>query len=1092
MQLPALDGTLSFESVVDFHLAHNADHTYAVFPAADTASETSKVSFLGWGRAVHRAAYRLRPSKNHGKGEVVALIANCDTLLYTAVLMGMIRGGLTPFPISPRNSGPAVCSMLEKTNCHRLVVTSSSVQGLIHATKAELDSKRYDLQVEEIPALKDLFPDLGNEDSSSGDFEPYPSLERLSPDDVLIYIHSSGSTGFPKPIAQTVRIIKDWCNQPPAMDVRGLHEDLVLGVAALPAFHTLGFTMQIILPLITGKRIALFHPRFPEPPVNPNPDNTLEALRLTGSNCVIAVPSFFEAWANSKEGVEFLASCEFAASSGGPLSSKVGDYLVSQGVRLVSLYGATEMGIPMSILPDANGKAPEDWQYIAITERSSPRWIPQGDGSYELQMLNTDTHHVAKINLADVDGYATSDVFVKHPTKENLWKVVGRSDDVLILANGEKTVPGPLEGMILAHPMVQGAIMFGRERNQVGVLVEPKAQYAFDPSDQAALAAFRNSIWPAVEEANDTAPAFSRIFKEMILVTSPWKPMMRAPKGTVMRKATLNEYAQEIEDLYETVEASTKAGDVAPPEFWTPPVVTKWLVEQAAAINNDDVPEVDMDLFAQGFDSLSATFLRNRIIGALRSSESPSAKQAASQVNQNIVFANPTIKQLANKLMSLVDPQAADASSHDPAAEMIDMIAKYSATLADPKEPKAVVLLTGSTGTLGTHLLFQLLRNENVAKVYAYNRKSSAASSSERQKAAFVDKGFDAGLLEDAVAPLKVEFLEGDAAHENLGLDPAVYAELQRTCTHIIHNAWRLDFNLSLSSFESHVAGVRSLLALSLSSPHWSRVRFLFTSSIAVLQHWDTDKGPAPEEGALDAKVAVGNGYGESKYVAEQLILKTPLQSTSFRIGQISGGEPSGSWALTDWVPIMIKSSIGLGALPNSNGMVSWLPMHSVAQSILDVAFTPEGGRISRTLHLVHPRPVPWTNVVREVRAALIERGVAKIAEGQTAESTQQAVLPLVPFDKWVELVKKRSNNPSKEDLEKIPAIKLLEFFTSIASGDLEAEKKGLREYEMGNWARLATTEAVKACETMKNMPQIGKRDVDMWIDYWISKGLFQ
>ncbi|EPQ53300.1 acetyl-CoA synthetase-like protein [Gloeophyllum trabeum ATCC 11539] len=1023
MQLPALDGTLSFESVVDFHLAHNADHTYAVFPAADTASETSKVSFLGWGRAVHRAAYRLRPSKNHGKGEVVALIANCDTLLYTAVLMGMIRGGLTPFPISPRNSGPAVCSMLEKTNCHRLVVTSSSVQGLIHATKAELDSKRYDLQVEEIPALKDLFPDLGNEDSSSGDFEPYPSLERLSPDDVLIYIHSSGSTGFPKPIAQTVRIIKDWCNQPPAMDVRGLHEDLVLGVAALPAFHTLGFTMQIILPLITGKRIALFHHRFPEPPVNPNPDNTLEALRLTGSNCVIAVPSFFEAWANSKEGVEFLASCEFAASSGGPLSSKVGDYLVSQGVRLVSLYGATEMGIPMSILPDANGKAPEDWQYIAITERSLPRWIPQGDGSYELQMLNTDTHHVAKINLADVDGYATSDVFVKHPTKENLWKVVGRSDDVLILANGEKTVPGPLEGMILAHPMVQGAIMFGRERNQVGVLVEPKAQYAFDPSDQAALAAFRNSIWPAVEEANDTAPAFSRIFKEMILVTSPWKPMMRAPKGTVMRKATLNEYAQEIEDL------------------------------------------------------LSATFLRNRIIGALRSSESPSAKQAASQVNQNIVFANPTIKQLANKLVSLVDPQAADASSHDPAAEMIDMIAKYSATLAGPKEPKAVVLLTGSTGTLGTHLLFQLLRNENVAKVYAYNRKSSAASSSERQKAAFVDKGFDAGLLEDAVAPLKVEFLEGDAAHENLGLDPAVYAELQRTCTHIIHNAWRLDFNLSLSSFESHVAGVRSLLALSLSSPHWSRVRFLFTSSIAVLQHWDTDKGPAPEEGALDAKVAVGNGYGESKYVAEQLILKTPLQSTSFRIGQISGGEPSGSWALTDWVPIMIKSSIGLGALPNSNGMVSWLPMHSVAQSILDVAFTPEGGRISRTLHLVHPRPVPWTNV---------------IAEGQTAESTQQAVLPLVPFDKWVELVKKRSNNPSKEDLEKIPAIKLLEFFTYIASGDLEAEKKGLREYEMGNWARLATTEAVKACETMKNMPQIGKRDVDMWIDYWISKGLFQ
>jgi hypothetical protein len=54
---------------------------------------------------------------------------------------------------------------------------------------------------------------------------------------------------------------------------------------------------------------------------------------------------------------------------------------------------------------------------------------------------------------------------------------------------------------------------------------------------------------PIVEEANSIAPAFSRIFKELILVADYKKPFLRAGKGTVMRKATLDLYAQEVEVL---------------------------------------------------------------------------------------------------------------------------------------------------------------------------------------------------------------------------------------------------------------------------------------------------------------------------------------------------------------------------------------------------------------------------------------------------------------------------------------------------------------------------------------------------------------
>jgi hypothetical protein len=56
-------------------------------------------------------------------------------------------------------------------------------------------------------------------------------------------------------------------------------------------------------------------------------------------------------------------------------------------------------------------------------------------------------------------------------------------------------------------------------------------------------------VRPIIEEANQNAPAFSRIFKEMILFTSSDKPLPRSGKGTVQRKAAITLYATEIESM---------------------------------------------------------------------------------------------------------------------------------------------------------------------------------------------------------------------------------------------------------------------------------------------------------------------------------------------------------------------------------------------------------------------------------------------------------------------------------------------------------------------------------------------------------------
>jgi long-subunit acyl-CoA synthetase (AMP-forming) len=84
---------------------------------------------------------------------------------------------------------------------------------------------------------------------------------------------------------------------------------------------------------------------------------------------------------------------------------------------------------------------------------------------------------------------------VPHPTKPNLWQIVGRADDVLIHSSGEKTVPGPFEKALSHSPLIIGVVMFGRQRDQPGVLVEPSTEYQVDVNNEAQVVSFRNKLW---------------------------------------------------------------------------------------------------------------------------------------------------------------------------------------------------------------------------------------------------------------------------------------------------------------------------------------------------------------------------------------------------------------------------------------------------------------------------------------------------------------------------------------------------------------------------------------------------------------------
>ena len=104
-QLVPLDGSLNvLPGFIDFHAKHNPTRAWAKFPSFSNPSEATSVSFGDFAKATHRIAHTLRPGRAGNDGEVVAVFIHCDTILYLALLAGLVRAGFVvwsyhiPFP----------------------------------------------------------------------------------------------------------------------------------------------------------------------------------------------------------------------------------------------------------------------------------------------------------------------------------------------------------------------------------------------------------------------------------------------------------------------------------------------------------------------------------------------------------------------------------------------------------------------------------------------------------------------------------------------------------------------------------------------------------------------------------------------------------------------------------------------------------------------------------------------------------------------------------------------------------------------------------------------------------------------------------
>ena len=109
-----------------------------------------------------------------------------------------------PFPISPRLPPAAIAHLLRVTDAKRLLLSKATLPGVEQQLMAELQSLApgFDLVIDSMPSVSDLYPDLGKRVGFDGPLDEFAPVSQLLSNTAII-IHSSGTTGLPKPIRQS-------------------------------------------------------------------------------------------------------------------------------------------------------------------------------------------------------------------------------------------------------------------------------------------------------------------------------------------------------------------------------------------------------------------------------------------------------------------------------------------------------------------------------------------------------------------------------------------------------------------------------------------------------------------------------------------------------------------------------------------------------------------------------------------------------------------------------------------------------------------------------------------------------------------------
>ncbi|KAJ3878281.1 hypothetical protein F5051DRAFT_328254 [Lentinula edodes] len=466
--------------------------------------------------------------------------------------------------------------------------------------------------------------------------------------------------------------------------------------------------------------------------------------------------------------------------------------------------------------------------------------------------------------------------------------------------------------------------------------------------------------------------------------------------------------------------------------------------------SNDFSPHIPFTSY--GIDSLSAS----QLSFSLRSVIDISQIQLLGDISLNDIYQRfMTAEVQANtRVVNLTSTITSPTSGiQETLAKYMNFLPRQSSTnfSSPPLESPSVVLLTGSTGALGCAILAHLISEKAITHIFALSRKHAHVPLVQRQRAAFLENGYAIELLSSS----RLTLVEGDLSLPNFGMDMEIF---KRAITHIIHNAWKVNFSEPLSAYENLLYGTCKLIDFASSVQNRALPALSYISTVGVKQGRDGEV--LLEEQLQDSRLVISTGYAESKWVAEQIVCAArslcSLNASVIRVGLLSGSI-NGHWDTSHWFPSLVESGHHVGCLPDGDELVSWLPTDMAAAAVVELRHSTVA-----VLNVVHPNPVKWGTIMAELSGTLH--------------------LPLVPYVEWFGCIEGISREQATLSAQKpiFGALKLLDMF-----------RYGVKPHpgfeSMGLLPEAVFTQSLQLSSTLKaaQKEQIGTRDIQKWVAKW-------
>lgn len=276
------------------------------------------------------------------------------------------------------------------------------------------------------------------------------------------------------------------------------------------------------------------------------------------------------------------------------------------------------------------------------------------------------------------------------------------------------------------------------------------------------------------------------------------------------------------------------------------------------------------------------------------------------------------------------------------------------------------IAIIGSTGFLGPYIVAALLETAPHIDILCLNRSHDAKDRTTTAVRRIVSDG--------SINLSRLQFVETDITRPYLGLESAQAVELASQIDELIFSAWDSNWIKPLQQFDPFLKGITN--AVSFCTLSSRRVRITSISSICAVGNWPLfhrSHPKIPEEVIDDRRCAMPHGYGESKWIAEQLLAhanrELGLPVNIFRVGQIGGpSSRQGLWPRQGWLLSIMVTSRKLGQFPNKVQPLDWMPVDSLADGVASSVQSLDSGAGTKVFNVVHPQPGAWNILYNTLR----------------------------------------------------------------------------------------------------------------------------